>query len=57
MNIISENIKVLSFAVLINAKAETSAHLLTLTDITAALLESTDLENIRIIPTLTQCGM
>ena len=42
---------------MINAKAQTAPHLLTLADIATALLQSADLENIWVVPTLPQSGV
>ena len=43
--------------ILINAEAEAAANFLALTNLAGALLQGTNLEHVRIIPTLAQCGM
>ena len=54
MNIVAQSIDIHSFAVLIDAQTKTSANFLSLTDITAALLQSTNLEDIGVVPAFTE---
>ena len=56
-HIVTEYIGIHPLATLINTKAQAPSNFLTLADITAALFQSTNLEHIRVIPSLPQGGM
>ena len=51
MHIGAEHIRVHTVAILINTETETTANFLAFTHFTGALLQSTNLEYVRVIPT------
>ena len=53
MDIISKHIGIHTFSILVNAKSKTTPNFLTLSNFTAALLQSTNLKYIWIVPTFT----
>ena len=50
MHVIPKNVGIHPLAALVDAEAQATPNFLTLADITTALLQSTNLENIRIVP-------
>ena len=57
MDIISKHIGIHTLSILVNAKSKTTPNFLTLSNFTAALLQSTNLKYIWIVPTFTQSRM
>ena len=54
MHIVAQRVGVHAFAILIDAQAQATAHLLSFPDIAAALFQGADLEYIRVIPAFAQ---
>ena len=57
MNIISKHISIHTLSIFVNTKSKTTPNFLTLSNFTVALLQSTNLKYIWIIPTFTQSRM
>ena len=55
VNIIAQNIDIHSLPILINTETQPTTNFLSLANITTALLQGTNLEHIRIVPTFTKC--
>ena len=57
MNAVAAVLHIHTVAVLIDAKAQTTPDFLPLRRVAVGVLQSTDLEHIRVIPSFTQCGV
>ena len=57
MNAVAAALHIHPVAVLIDAKAQTTTDFLPLRRVAVRVLQSADLEHIRVIPAFTQCGV
>lgn len=57
VNGLAEQFLVLTHAVAVYTDTQTAPHFLTLGGAGVAVAQSTDLKHIRVVPTLTQCGV
>ena len=57
MYLIAQNIGIHTVSVLVDAQTQPAAHFLALANLTAALLQGTDLEHIGVVPTFPQGGV
>ena len=57
MNAVAAALHIHTVAVLIDAKAQTTTDFLPLRRVAVRVLQSADLEHIRVIPSFTQCGV